>query len=183
LEPKIFLTRDYHFYDKIYFPISHKYIKQNVLEENIKDIFFCPHRYNFKDIKENNKKFLFCELVTTQHVYFGKIYFTNSYIFFETEKFDPSEFVKKDESDSEYDSSTKYLLSIINKVNETSKYKSFLILTKDIQEIIQRRTLLANQSIEIMHKNGKTYFFNFYRTKELEKVYNYIEDINKYLLI
>lgn len=39
--------------------------------------------------------------------------------------------------------------------------KSILIFKEDIKEIIKRRTLYTNQSAEIFHKNGKSYFLIF----------------------
>ena len=182
LEPSIFLRRDYNFYDKVYFPISHGYIKPEILEKNEENILLYPHEYNLKNIKKINNKDIFCELVTKQYIYFGKMYFTYDFIFFETEKEDPR---NNNPSDIELEDFFKYAIS--TKIQDSGfkeyneKQKLILIFCEDIKEIIQRRTLLVNQSIEIFNKNGKSYFFNFFRTNEIEQIYNYLEEINNNL--
>ena len=73
-----------------------------------------------------------------------------------------------------------YEISTRSEENMTSKYKSILIFNDDILEIIQRRTLLVSQSIEIFHKNGKSFFFNFFTSENVNKVLKYFNDINNY---
>ena len=51
------------------------------------------------------------------------------------------------------------------------------MVIKEIKEIIQRRTLLINNSLEIFNKNGKSFFFNFFSSKNCE---NIIEILKKY---
>ena len=177
LEPSIFLRRDYNFYDKIFFPISHKYINLQVLEKNEENILFYPHEYKLKDIKKLNDKDIFCELVTKQYIYFGKMYFTYDFIFFETEKEDPRNL---NPNDIELENYFKYAISTKLK-GKNEKQKFILIFCEDIKEIIQRRTLLINQSIEIFNKNGKSYFFNFFLSNEIEQIYKYLEEINNNL--
>lgn len=59
--------------------------------------------------------------------------------------------------------------------------KIIIIFNEDLKEVIQRRTLLINQSLEIFITNGKSYFFNFFKTEEVKKAYTYFNDINKVL--
>ena len=44
-----------------------------------------------------------------------------------------------------------------------TKMKFFVINFIDMKEIIKRRFLYNMQAMEIMLKNGKSYYFNFYR--------------------
>ena len=182
LEPMIFLQRDFKFYDKHFFPVSHPYINKDILDSNIENIFFYEHKYKFP-IEEVNK-FLYCELVTRQYIYFGKMYFSKLFIIFESEE-DPRNILtynkSEDITDKGYTIFTKFGISTNNRDNKTSKYKFILIISDDIKEIIKRRTLLVNNSIEISCKNGKSYFFNFFRVKEVEKAYLYFNEINEKL--
>ena len=87
VEPKIFMRRDYNFYDENYINVSHSYLKKDLLNKEIENIFFYPHDYKIKMQKKDIYS-LFCELVTPLYVYFGKMYFFENYMFFETEKED-----------------------------------------------------------------------------------------------
>ena len=175
LEPKLFLTRDFNFYDDEFFPISQKYVKRKVLDANIENIFLYRHEYKFN---KENLKMLTCELVTNQFLYFGKMYFLENYILFESSE-DP-----RDNSNNadKYDIFAKFALSSKNRDNKPKKTKFVLIFNDDIREIIKRRTLLTNQSLEIFISNGKSYFFNFFRINEVEKAYKYFNEINENLL-
>ena len=62
------------------------------------------------------------------------------------------------------------------------KEKSFLIYNEDIREIIQKRTLFLDQSLEIFLKNGKSYFFNFFNKEKVKTAYAYFNEINEKLL-
>ena len=180
LEPMIFLQRDFNFYDKHFFPVSHPYIKKDILDLFIENIFLYPHKYKFP--KEEINKSLYCELVTRQYIYFGKMYFSKLFIIFESEEDPRSSFTfNKDENitDKEYNIFKKFGISTNNRDNKTTKNKFILIINDDIKEIIKRRTLLVNNSIEISCKNGKSYFFNFFRVKEVEKAYLYFNEINE----
>ena len=173
-EPKIFLRRDFNFYDEIMLKISHRYINIDIVRKNLDTIFFYRHKYNITEQKEKFN-FLYCELVTQQFVFFGKMYFFEEYIFFESEKEDPRDI------NNNIDIFIKYGISSRCKFNKSSKYKAILIYCEDIQEIIQRRTLLINQSIEIFHKNGKSYFFNFFKIEKIKDAYGYFNKINQKL--
>ena len=177
LEPKIFLRRDFSFYgEEIMLKISHKYINIDILKNNLDTIIFYPHKYNITKQKEEYN-FLYCELITQQFVFFGKMYFFEEYIFFESKKEDPRE-IKNN-----LDTFINFGLSSRSFYNKCSKNKSILIYNEDIKEIIQRRTLLINQSIEIFHKNGKSYFFNFFRIDNVKEAYKYFIIINNKLSI
>ena len=85
-------------------------------------------------------------MVNTRYISFGKIFFFDDYLIFKTEKEDPRDTSK------DLDIFIKYGISIKNK-DYPSKKKMIIIYSKDINEIIQRRTLLVNNSIEIFMIN------------------------------
>ena len=176
LEPKTFICKDNKFYKKEFFSISHKYINNNLIrEKDINKLHFYLHEY-VTNINEKDSNF-FCELVTNQFLYFGKIYIEEEYIYFTTEK-DPREDSEKFTLEEYY----KFVFSTKDNENKTKKKKSFIIFTKEIKEIIIRRTLLMKQSMEIFVKNGKSYFFNFFKAKICDEIFQIFKEINQNLL-
>ena len=169
-EPKIFLKRDKYFYDKFYLGISHKYLNKDIVFKNVDNFDFYHHLFKFD---EKNKS-LICELVTLKYISLGKLYFCDNYIIFKSEQEDPRDITK------DFDTFIKYGISIKNK-DLPFKKKLVVMYAKNIEEIIQRRTLLINNSIEIFMKNGKAFFFNFFRKKNIEIAYQYINEINNNL--
>ena len=171
LEPRIFLRRDFSFFDKIYFPVSFKYLPESFVNKKIEDIFFYNHQFRYKKEKLKKEMIYDCELVTNQYIYFGKIYFFEKYIFFENED-DPR-------NSPEYDLETFKKYSISTKSKEKKiikKNKMIVIYYNNIEEAIKRRTLLITQSLEIFLKNGKSFFFNFFWSEEAQRVYKFIND-------
>ena len=178
LEPKIFLKRDFNFYDEVYFPVSFPYLPETFNKRKMEDLFFYKHRFKYD--KRYKKMMMKCELVTSQYLYFGKLFFFEKYIIFESEK-DP-----RDDSKNEFDIDIFINYSISTKTKDIypSKYKFVVITLKNIKEVIKRRTLLLTQSIEIYLKNGKSFFFNFYMTQKAEKIYEWFNKAkNKYEFI
>ena len=164
LEPKSFLRRDYNFYKNDFFPVSHGYInKELICDRDDNKLFFYRHKFE-RDIKNEKKEFK-CELITNQFLYFGKFRLHKDYIFFESEN-DPRDKNPK-EKENIY---SFYIFSTKDNENSTNKYKEILMFTNDIKEIIRKRTLLMRQSLEIFNKNGKSYFFNFFKIKECEQI-------------
>ena len=175
IEPKIFLRKNFSFYNEEYLKTSHSYIKIDMFNKYLKNIILYPHNYKIKNQKED-LKFLFCELVTTQYIYFGIMYFFDSYIFFESTKDDPRY------NTDDLEEFTKYAISTMTKNDKPLKVKEILIYNEDINEIIKRRTLYLYQSLEIFHKNGKSYFFNFFKKEIAKKAYDCFSEINQNLL-
>ena len=172
-EPKIFLKRDSTFYNKFYLEISHNYFNKDICFKKLETIDFYPHIFKFDDRNDKNKS-LFCELVTLNYIAFGKFYFFDDYIIFKSEE-DP-----RDNQAMDIDLFIKYGISM--KAKDIPSKRKFIILYSDsISEVIQRRTLLVNNSLEIFMKNGISYFFNFFRKKYVEKAYQYFKKMNKYL--
>ena len=169
LEPKTFLRRDYNFYKNDFFPVSHKYIPKNLINERDDNkLYFFKHSIE----REKKEESFDCELITNQLLYFGKFYIHKEYIYFKTE-IDPRDKNPKGKQNI----LSKYIISIKNSDNATEKNKEILMVIKEIKEIIQRRTLLINNSLEIFNKNGKSFFFNFFSSKNCE---NIIEILKKY---
>ena len=175
VEPKIFLKRDSTFYNQYYLKISHDYFKFNsaVIFKKLETIDFYPHIFKFDD-KNIKCKSLVCELVNLNYISFGKLYFFEDHIIFKSEE-DP-----RDNQKMDIDLFVKYGISKKDK-DTPSKSKVIILYSDNISEIIQRRTLLINNSIEIFMNNGTSYFFNFFRTKNVEEVYKYINQMNIYL--
>ena len=172
LEPRIFLRRDFNFFDKIYFPISFEYLPKTIINQQEPEMFLYKHHYKFK--KEKMKNEIECDMVTSQYILFGKIYFFEKYVIYETQD-DPR---KNNETNVEI--FLKYAISTKGKEkNSIDKNKYIVIFINDIKEAIKRRSLLITQSIEIFLKNGKSYFFNFFKQKEAKKVYDYFEEAKK----
>ena len=174
IEPKIFLKKYTNFYDKFYLNISHKYLKKDIIYKKVENLDFYPHIFKFK--YDENIKYLFCEIVSLDYITLGKMFFFEDYIIFKSESEDPRENLK----DLDIDIFIKYGISMKNK-DFPSKNKFIVLYSKFISEIIQRRTLLINNSLEIFMKNGKSYFFNFFRRKNVEKAYQYFNEINQVL--
>ena len=176
LEPKIFIRRDYNFYREEFFNVSHLYIKSNLIKENDKpNLFFYPHIYY--DINENKDSVFNCELMTNQFIYFGKIFIGPHFISFESAP-DP-----RDAKNVNLNIYYEYVFSQRDNDNKTTKEKCFIIFIKDIKEIMRRRTLLMNQSLEIFLKNGKSFFFNFFKIAHCDKVFKNLMNINDNLLL
>ena len=174
-EPKIFLKKDFNFYKEKFLKVSHNYLKYDFLKEKLEMFEFYPHNIS-KRIPKKNSKFLFCELLTPeQYIYFGKMYFMENYIFFESQ-----ENTAIDKEDLE--NFINFYYSNYQLIYKPLKEKSLLIYNEDIKEIIQKRTLFLPQSLEIFLKNGKSYFFNFFNKEKVKTAYAYFNEINEKLL-
>ena len=196
-EPKLFLKKDFNFFDKIYFKISHEYlfkkacnIKElidplmerqfnSLLKAKLSLVNFYEHSFNIKDeILGNNKEFD-CELVTVQYVYFGRIIFGQDYLYFKTKDEFPIIYDQKNkEKDFDLDSFLNYCFSIRNKDNSTKKKKILILFYTDFKLIIKRRALLMYQSLEFFCQNGKSYLFNFFLKEKCESAIKILNRIN-----
>ena len=175
LEPKIFLKRDFNFYKEEVLKVSHEYLKFDILKENLEKFEFYTHNAS-KSIQKKDSKFLFCELlVPEQFIYFGKMYFMENYLFFESEE-------NKTLEEENIETFKNFYFSNYGENYKPIKEKSVLIYNDDIKEIIQKRTLFLPQSLEIFIKNGKSYFFNFFSKEKVKIAYSYFNEINEKLL-
>ena len=172
LEPKTFFKRDYNFYKNKFFSVSHSYIwkikNKFIKSEDDNILYFYRHEFE-RDYK--NEKEYDCELITTLSLYFGKFIIHKKYIYFKTVE-DP-----RDKNPEEKNNLfSKYIFSNKENDNEITKNKEIIIFTKDIKEIIKRRTLLMDQSLEIFMHNGKSFFFNFFKIIICEKICNVLKN-------
>ena len=188
-EPKIFLRKDFNFYNNRYITISHDYLFNNnnnennsnikeiepFLNKNLYSINFYKHNFNINEEKDRFD----CELITSQFVYFGSIFFGEDYIYFDTKEIPFS--YEKSQKDFNLDLFLKYLFSIRNRDNQTDKKKSLIIYNKDIKTIIKRRTLLIYQALEIYCINGKSYFFNLFKKDICNNAFNILNNIREKL--
>ena len=178
LEPKTFFRRDYNFYREEFFNISHNYLKKNIFKKNdIQKLYFYHHEYYSNASFNKKEKSFYCELVTNQYLYFGKMHIDKKYLFFASEK-DP-----RDDNNLDIKKYYQFVYSTKDVDNKATKQKSFVIFIKDIKEVIKRRTLLMNQSIEIFNKNGKSYFFNLFKTDLCDKLFSLFDGINQNLIL
>ena len=69
LEPKSFLRRDFRFYKNDFFPVSHLYIKPDLINDRDDDKLFF-YRHDFHIINEVKQNIFECELITNQFFYF-----------------------------------------------------------------------------------------------------------------
>ena len=165
LEPKTFLRRDYQFYDKVYFSISHEFIKSELIKDRDNEKLFFYRHFFERDIK--NEKEFECELITNRFLYFGKFLIHKDYIYFKTDE-DPRD--KKDKNKERNNIFSKYIFSIKDYDNKAKREKEILLFIKDIKEIIRKRVLLMDQAFEIFNISGKSFFFNFFQKKLCDEI-------------
>ena len=189
-EPKIFLKRDFNFYDEIFFPISHDYLFRNksdekiikedrlFIDKNISSLHFYKHYFNLNDIFEEKDKYFDCELVSALQIYFGYIIFGNDYIFFRTKDEQPLDYRNMTSEFYDLDLFLKFCFSNRNKDDHNNKKKSLILLYTDIKKIVKRRMLLMYQAIEIFCHDGKSYFFNLYRKENCDNVFKILNNMN-----
>ena len=177
-EPKLFLKKDFNFFDEECFLVSHDYlVKGDPLQEKeyiekkkeakkhletiISSVYFYRHNFNINNILKEKRKYFDCELVTPKYLFFGYIIFGKEYIYFETKNEYPKDYTNPEE-EIDLDLFLRYSFSIRNRDNKTDKYKRIIIFNQDIKKIVKRRQLLMYQAIEIFCHNGKSFFFNFF---------------------
>ena len=196
-EPKLFLRKDFNFYDDRYFRISHDYLykKDNnrsskekvdikkeknitsLINSKISSVHFYEHKYKINDIPKEPERILECELITAQYTYFGNIIFGYDYISFETKNRIPKIYDRKLKNDFDLNLFSKYCFSVMNKDNLTNKKKKFILFYDDIKLIIKRRILLMYQALEIFCLNGKSYFLNLFEKTKCDNIYKILHEI------
>ena len=181
---KLFLTKDFNFYNSKYFQYSHKYLfKQN--KKNIKKnmkylkesfikqtsvLFPAKELFEKNDFPNNdllneklnrNIKKYYCELLLSRGSIFGKLFFLENGILFlsnwENDKRNKGKAFEYACCSLEYD----YL----------KENKKIFILYEEINEVINRYFCFTWISQEIFVKDGKSYFFNFFNEKHNEEIF------------
>ena len=187
-EPKLFLRKNFGFYNSIYFPISHDFLISNpplyrtinddkkiklaaMIKKNASGIKFYEHRFNIDDILEEKERYFDCELITQQYTYYGYIIMGNSYIYFGTKSEEPVNLRDKTKEEVNIELIIRYCFSHRDKDNKNVKKKSIILFYHEIKTVIKRRSFLMYQSFEIFCRNGKSYFFNLYKKEHCENVF------------
>ena len=187
-EPKLFLRKNFSFYDSKYFPITHDYLIKDppsyedinedkkekfeyLIKKNKSNIDFYNHRYNINDILEEKERYFDCELINEQYTYFGYLILGNNYLYFGTKYDEPIDLWDKNNENINIDYISRFCFSLRDSGNKTSKKKTIIIFYEDIKTIIKRRSFLMYQSFEIFCQNGKSYFFNLYRKESCENAF------------
>ena len=167
-----FLKKDFRFFDSGYLEYSHPFLFKKIgnksfshlRSKNIfpsKDILYLSDYPNNK-LDLTKVKHYYCELLTNQGSIFGKFFLLeNGVLFLSDCKWDK----RNDENYLDFIlSTTKFDILKENK-------KIFLNYNK-ISEIINRTFCFHWTSQEIFIKNGKSYFFNFFKEKSNEEIFN-----------
>ena len=165
-----FLKKDFNFYDSGYLEISHGFLCNKLINVSINDIkekylfpskemsILCDYPNNFANLK--NMKNYDCELLTNHGSIFGKFYiFDNGLLFLsdiENDKRNNPDFLD-------------YILSTTNFDTLKIQKKIFIDYNK-INEIINRTFCFHWTSQEFFMKNGKSYFFNFFKQSINEEI-------------
>ena len=203
LEPDNMLKFNYKFFVDKYFPISHPYFYNYMVKNNI-----FPSKYiklyhkNINSTLDKRIIQLDCELIKTDKYYFGEIFYIsqkekNKFIIFKEKKNKFTEYNEnildgKEKGKNIFSSSFIFhklknqKIKKIYKNQFTRNEKLVIIKLDDIDEIVEKRSFLLWQSIEIYLKSGKSYFLNLLSEenknillRELEKEKNFKNLIHK----
>ena len=179
-EPPLFFKKFNNYTVDPYFPITHSYIKNEILKKNLtmqKSIKLFQ-----KDIFESdNDKEIECELIKNEKPFFGKLYYNNEkkYLLFKNQE---NYFVEEEGFEhifllSQLEENTRTKKEKYKKFYEKGHNKNVLMLFDDIEEIIEMRIFLLWKGFEIYLKNGKSYVFNFLTTKDYDNfAKNFLEN-------
>ena len=154
-EPPLFLKYDKHFFTNKYFPISHSYVtKPSLLHEQT-----IPFKRSSSFIITNNDeppKFTFnCELINLDKSIYGNIHLYKHYLTFISNINDPRK-------DNDPKVKLNFIFGSVKGDHVYTDNKTCIMFYCEIKEVLIRRFLFLWQSIEIFHKNGKSYFINFF---------------------
>ena len=197
-ESKLFLRKNFNFYNTKYFPITHDFLikdppkfkfineekkrsLESLLKANISNINFYEHRLNINEILEDKERYFDCELINPQYTYFGFLILGNYYLYFGTK--DEERIDLKDPNIEEIDINyiSRFGFSNQYKYNKSTKKKKIILFYQDIKTIIKRRSFLMYQSFEVFCQNGKSYFFNLFRKENCENAFKILSSINETL--
>ena len=158
-KPRLFLTQNFNFFNSEFFKISHPYFVN--FEKNIKNKTILIKK-KILDISKKSTAY-YSEYVNIIDNIFGKIYFEEYFLLFKSEENIPSQ-------DQNF-----YLTEIIT---QPLKEKMIIIFYEEVEYVIERRFLFLWQAIEFYLKNGKSYYFNLFNNKEMNKIMNELSKRN-----
>ena len=180
---KPFLKPMLNFFENDYFKSTHPFIKNDNYKNDIteKDKF-CKIKYEKlilerkeKKVTELKAKKARCENISNKGSIFGGIHFFNSLMVF-IDNSNKDERLSKDISELDQ---LFFLFSsdIPDRLTNLNKY--IIIYYSEIKEIILRKFCFNAIAYEIFMKDGRSYFFNFFSKRNLQKFYdNLISRIN-----
>ena len=164
------------FFNSKYTSITHPYIQNklmNNLDNKEENINFIKYK---RIIPELNSERYFCELFKNKGNIFGYIELNDYFLVFKNSPND-------DLSSSEDPEKSLPFLFSVKDDKTIDKDKYVLIFYEDIKEIIKRRVCLLYIGLEIFLKNNRSYMFNFFDKKVINKFIReikiYIQDKNK----
>ena len=176
LEPDNILKLNYKFFIDKYFPISHPYFYDYMIQNNISPSKYIKlYHKNINSALNKIKFILDCELIKVDKYYFGEIFFLqkekHKFIIFKEKKNKFSDYnesiLDSKEKGKNIFSSSFILHKLKNRTNKrkyknqfTRNEKIVIIKLDEIDEIVEKRSFLMWQSIEIYLKSGKSYFLN-----------------------
>ena len=196
--PKLFLRKNFNFFNTKYFPVSHDFLTksppyfkiedknkkeklQKLLESNISDINFYEHRFNINEILKEKDRYFDCELINPQFTYCGYMFLGNNYIYFGTKSEEHIQLVDR-KSDTDFNYFSRFCFKNYDYFyNKPSKKKTIIIFYQDIKKIIKRRTFLMYQSLEIFCRSGKKFFFNLYKIENCENAFKILSSVKETL--
>ena len=169
---KPFLKKDFRFFDSGYLEYSHPFLFKKLKNKSFNDLrskILFPSKeifysYDYPNNKLNliNAKPYYCELLTNHGSIFGKFYtLENGVLFLSDCKGDRR-------NDNNY---LDFILST-SKFDILKENKKIFINYNKISQIINRTFCFHWTSQEIFIKNGKSYFFNFFKEKFNEEIFN-----------
>ena len=158
-QPRLFLTQNLHFFSSKFFQISHPYFVNFEKKIKNKSIIIKKKILNIS----KNYIYYYSEYVNITDNIFGKIYFEEYFLFFKSEENIPSQ-------------TQNFFFTEIT--TQPLKEKMIIIFYEEVEYVIERRFLFLWQAMEFYLKNGKSYYFNLYENKEMNKMMNELSKRN-----
>jgi len=200
---RIFIKHDLKFITPInkYFKISNNYIDDKIFESKNNIIRIKENYTHFMDLvtlKSFNKK-IQTEYITLKGVLKGFLFYSEKkkFIFFVDEKtintltsneiipinYSFENLINKLKKEDNMPIRNEFLFASL-KTDFIDKFKIIVINICDIMEVLKRRFLFNYQATEIILKNGKSYYFNFYRDFYVNEFHKFLKVIKifRYLL-
>lgn len=165
-----FLKPDLKFFNRDLIKISHSYINIEVLEKirkkfDISKIRFIKY-FPINTEEKDDTQSILVENISYRGSILGKIYLKDSFLVFIN---DFNSFIEMSPLDP-----VQFCFLVQDIASLKLKTKSLLIYYSEIKEIVIRRFFLKRLGYEIFLKNGRSYLFNFFNSKNMEMFQNFI---------
>ena len=168
-----FTKPDLNFFEDQLLHISHNYLNLTFFREKyfqidqINKIEF-PRFLPIESSLYQSRVFV-CECINDKGSYFGNIYVNHAFLLFVTDYEKDPRIKGNSKTYENEDIELYYLYSFFLDERITDKNKYVIIFTKSIKEIIIRRICFNYIGYEILLKNNKSYFFNFFNPENVQK--------------